>query len=478
MPDDNLIQNKYKPSKLSDIIGNTKSIEYIKNWLKSYDDVKGFLKNNGLLKRSSKGRKKKLNNISEMEVEFSKRKGNLLITGPHGCGKSSIINIILKDMNYDVINLNMLDPKIKIDIDLIAKLSVKNNVISDDYSDTESEDSDIMEKIEMDESGNYNIKERKTVLLIDELESVITLNDKVGVFNIIKDNNFNRWMPIIIITNNQHNKQLNETKKYSNEMKIYPPYQSEINKWLQTICKIEKIQLDWDQTNKFIEYCQNDMRKMLIQLDEIKINYGNKKISNIIFEDFMNIMKKKDLDFDLYFATNKILTDYKDVNRCLKLYETEKVLIPLMIHENYHKFIKQEQYTKVLDSLSTGDILENYIYGEQNWDLLEIHGLRSCAIPSYYINKYSNGKKTGNLVFAADLNRTSVKKMNRKNINKTNESINKNSKENIRNKSIDEFIYMSEIINKVSENKSSKTTESNSYINNIIKINKLKSNKK
>ena len=42
-----------------------------------------------------------------------------------------------------------------------------------------------------------------------------------------------------------------------------------------------------------------------------------------------------------------------------------------------------------------------------------------------------------------------VKKMNKKNINKTNESINKSSSENIRNKSIDEFIYMGEIINKI-----------------------------
>ncbi len=469
MPEENIIQNKYKPNKLSDVIGNSKTIDYIKNWLKNYDDVKDFLRNNGLLKRSSKGRKKKLTNISEQEIEYSKRKGNLLITGPHGCGKSSICNIILKELGYEVINLNMLDPKIKIDVDLISKLSAKNNVMFDDF-----DDNDLNEDFYEKQFKN----EKKIVLLIDELESVITLNDKVGVFNIIKDNNFNRWMPIIIITNNQHNKQLNETKKYSNEVKVYPPFPNEINRWLQNICRNEKIQLDWDQLNKFIEYCQNDMRKMLIQLDEIKINYGNKKISNTLFDDFMNIMKKKDLDFDLYFATNKILTDYKDIGRCLKLYETEKVLIPLMIHENYHKFIKQEQYAKVLDNLSTGDILENYIYGEQNWDLLEIHGLISCAIPSYYINHHSNGKKTGNLVFAADLNRTSVKKMNKKNINKTNETINKNSKENIRNKSIDEFIYMSEIVNKINENKTSKNTESNSYINNIIKINKLKSTKK
>ena len=428
---DIFIQQKYKPTKLNQIIGNSTSIDYIDNWLGSYETVKDFLRNNGLLKKSSKGRKKKLVNMSELEIEYSKRKGNLLITGPHGSGKSTIINIILKDGKYDIVNLNMLDPKIKVDVDLISKLA------------------------------NRSDNNKKIVLLIDELESVITLNDKNAVFEIIKDNNFNRWMPIIIITNNQHNKQLNETKKYSNEIKIYSPFQSEIVKWIYNICKIEKITLEYDLIPKFIEYCQNDMRKMLIQLDELKVNYQNSKINMATLENFMDIMKKKDQDFDLYKSTEEMLVDYKDIDTCLELYDTEKVLMPLMIHENYYKFIKKEEYSKVLDNLSKGDILENYIYGEQNWDLLEIHGLISCVIPSYYINKYSNGKKTvftqkmvngkmtkvTDLVFAADLNRTSVKKMNKKNINKTNETITKNSRKNIRNKSIDEFIYMGEIMN-------------------------------
>ena len=111
------------------------------------------------------------------------------------------------------------------------------------------------------------------------------------------------------------------------------------------------------------------------------------------------------------------------------------------------------------------------------WDLLEIHGYKSCAIPSYYINKYRNNNTSNKICFAIDLNRTSVKKMNKKNINKTNESINKNSNENIRNKSIDEFIYMGEIINKINDNKTSKNEETSNYVNNIIKINKLKNTK-
>lgn len=226
---------------------------------------------------------------------------------------------------------------------------------------------------------------------------------------------------------------------------------------------------------KFVEYCQNDMRKVLIQLDELKINYGSKIITIELLNSFMDIMKDKDLDFDLYKATNKILTDYTDIESGLELYETDKVLIPLMIFENYHNYVKKEAYSKILNNLSIGDILENYIYGEQNWDLLELHGIISCCIPSYLISKYSNGIKNSKLEFAIDLNRTSVKKMNKKKIIKTNNSLNKNHYKNIRNKSIDEFIYMGEIMDKVSEEY--KSISDQNYLD-IIKINKLKSNPK
>jgi replication factor C subunit 1 len=416
----NIIQNKYVIKKLSDVIGTRKNIDYIKDWLETYEEVKECLKKNGLLKKSSKGRKKKLVNFSDKEIEFSKRKGNLLITGSHGCGKSTIINLILKENNYEVINLNHFDGRTTIDCELIIKLS-NNNLIEND---------------------------KKMVILIDEYQSVITLNDKTAIFDIIKDNNFNRWMPIIIITNNQHNKKLNETKKYSNEIKMYPPYQNEIVKWIYDICKNEKINIDYNIIPTFIEYCQTDLRKILIQLDELKINYTNNKLINsIVLDEFTEIMKKKDQNYDLYKATDKMLSEYIDIDNCLELFETQKVLMPLMIHENYHEYIREDKYFKILDILSRGDVLENYIHGEQNWDLLEIHGYISCAIPSYYINKYKNNKKNKNLIFAIDLNRTSVKKMNFKNINKTNERINKNNK-NIRNKSIEEFIYMIEIMNK------------------------------
>ena len=66
----NLIQIKYVIKKKSDIIGSKKNVEYIEDWLETYEEVKHYLKNNGLLKKSAKGRKKKLVNINLRYYKF------------------------------------------------------------------------------------------------------------------------------------------------------------------------------------------------------------------------------------------------------------------------------------------------------------------------------------------------------------------------------------------------------------------------
>ena len=67
----NLIQNKYVIKKLNDVIGTRKNIDYIEDWLKTYEEVRDCLKKNGLLKKYSKGRKKKLVNLSDKEIIHS-----------------------------------------------------------------------------------------------------------------------------------------------------------------------------------------------------------------------------------------------------------------------------------------------------------------------------------------------------------------------------------------------------------------------
>jgi hypothetical protein len=440
---------KYECNKLENIVGSKKAICVIETWLDNYYRSKKFLLAHDLLKKSSKGRKKKLVGITENELLLSKQKGNLLITGAHGTGKTLIMNLLLKEQGYKIYYFSKFDNKSKVNIKLLEKLVEKNN---------------------------------KIALIIDDLESIITLNDKKSTSSIITDNNFKRTLPVIILTNNQHNKQLNDIKKYSDEIKIYSPYPNEITAWLTKICIKESIRFDYGIMAEFLVHCQNDLRKILIQLDNLKLFFKNRVIKRSDFDDFKETMKNKNMDIILYKGTEDIMKNFESIEHCMDLYEGERVLIPLMMQENYYKFIEKEKYSLIMDIISTGDIIDNYIHSEQNWNLSNVRGIISTVIPSYLINKYkikynantkltfANSGNTGDndeLVFATDLNRTSVKKMNSKNTKKINEEINKNLK--TRNKTIDEFIFMGDIINKNPD-------LGIDFSDDILKINKIKLN--
>ena len=122
-----------------------------------------------------------------------------------------------------------------------------------------------------------------------------------------------------------------------------------------------------------------------------------------------------------------------------------------MIHEHYLKKIltkSNQSWDKVIyslvktsDSISRGDNIETSIYTDQNWYLQNIHGFYTCLNTSFWINKVnSNYNLTiDKMKFSSDLNKTSLKNINRKNIN--------NLIKIISNKSIDEIIYINQLAN-------------------------------
>ena len=434
-------EEKYKPKNISNIIGNKDNIDNITKWILSYDDVTKSLIKNGLLKKSTKGRKKKMNEASEIDIEYSKRKGNLLIMGNHGCGKSITIDLICKNIGYDIITLNKYDTNL-INTNFIIKIT-KPNLLYED------------------------VDQNKKIILIDELESLITRNEKKEILNIIKDNNYNRLVPIIIISNGHHRGQLTDIKKNVNMINIVEISYYDMKKWMDIVCKNENININNNLYENIIEHCQKDMRKILFHLNMIKNTYKNEIINIEKLNDFEKTIKKKDFTNDLFKNTKKLLLNYNNIDICMELFQLQKVHIPLMMHENYFKCVKKNNYINIIDNFSFGDILENYIYGEQNWDLMEIYGLISCVIPSYYINKYNNNVKYVELIFATDLNKTTtkskknktIKKKNNTNItNKSFEDVDDLEKEkyenkkkyendkNYLNKSIEELIYIKDIL--------------------------------
>ena len=166
--------------------------------------------------------------------------------------------------------------------------------------------------------------------------------------------------------------------------------------------------------------------------------------------------KQKDVDYDLFRTATEVICEYSGIDKILKYYEMDKVNLPLMTQENYivelNNFLDDDNDKFVLcsniaQSLSKSDVIENHIYGSQNWNIYESHGFFSCVVPSFLMHEgIKKENRNFRLAFPADLNKTSIKKINKKNIVSSNKFMT--------NMNINDYLYLNKIMRKlIDENK-------------------------
>ena len=395
---DKLWVNKYRPKYLNEVIGHKDQINNIKKWI--------------------------------LNLNTNKNQA-IIISGIHGIGKSLTIKLIFEELNYL--------------IRIIYPNEIKDHRIFDDFNDYYNHKNSIHSKINF-----KNDNKKKLVLIFEETENITLTSEKKYIMDIFKENNKKKCFPLIFISNNQHSKLLNDLKKNCDEIHFNSPIKQEFLKLIKYICDNEKIKIsDNDSLDILIDFCQKDIRRLINLLQEFSFNFNEINKENIL--EFITKSREKNIDIGLFDATNQILNNYLDYDTILKFYESEKVLLPLMIHENYIKKVLNKcsdnwdnvlfNLVKISDSISRGDNIETSIYTDQNWYLQNIHGFYTCLNSSYWISKSNENNKIDlkQIKFSSDLNKTSLKNINRKNIT--------NLLKFIPNKSIYEILILNRICN-------------------------------
>jgi replication factor C subunit 1 len=396
--------NKYKPTKINQIIGNQQQINTFKNWI---------------------------TNLSINKTQ------SIIVSGNQGLGKTLTIKLILEELGYipRIINPN----------------EIKDHRIYDDFNDYYNFMNSIYSKINFS-----NKKNNKIALIFDETENITLNSEKKYIMNIYKDNNKSKSFPLIFISNNQHSKLLNDLKKGCNEIIFTIPPLDELKELIENISFKEK--LIWESEElieKIILFSQNDIRRLINLLQELSYHLIDGVITEQKINEFIQKSREKNVDIGLFESTERILNNYLDYETIIKLYESEKVLLPLMIYENYLKRVLNKtkdpwqniigDIVKISDSISRGDNIETSIYTDQNWYLQNIHGFYTCLNTSYWINNSKSNYKIGldELRFSSDLNKTSLKNINRKNIFNLSKIIN--------NKSNQEVLMLNKVCNHLIE---------------------------
>lgn len=321
-----------------------------------------------------------VNKIIKWILNFNNEKNNsILLIGNHGVGKKNLINIICNEVKYDIIKISNYNIKDYNFNDIINKKRILNN--------------------------------RNYLLLFDNIDNLTTSDKKL--ITILNNKNIKNKMFPIIYFSIIHNKYLSEIKKISDIYYINNPSNIELYVYIENIIIKQKYDIkDKNYIDNIIEYGLGDYRKINTILN-IMIN------NNI--EDFMNFFKvicKKDNHLDLYKATKELLYGDITYEEKIKIYNEDKVLLPLMVYQNLpnvlnNNFIKNiDDVINAYESISYSDLINTSMYINQNWELQEIYGHFSCVDSINKLNKV-NKEKNRKIEYTIDLNKLSQKNVNK-----------------------------------------------------------------
>jgi DNA polymerase III delta prime subunit len=382
---------KYCPKTTDDMVGNRCAIEHINKWI---------------------------SNINNEQYN------SLIISGPHGIGKTLAVKLSFEENSYDPMILYPVD--------------IKNHKFMETIIEMKNCNDNILQYM--------NTTQKKNGIVIDEAETITLTSEKNYIIELLKENYKKKILPIIFICNTQHSKLIEEIKKNCNEIRFMNPTFNELKLFIIKITNAENMKLTTDDVYKnLIDFCQYDIRRLILILQELNYTYFNEDIDEDKMNVFIKTSRKKDTDIGLFEASKMLLEKELPIKTIIQMYETEKVLLPLMVHENYYNQIctSNTEASKIInknrlisESISIGDNIETSIYTDQNWYLQNMHGFFTCIFTSHHINKVET---TFDIKFSSDLNKTSLKNINKKNISNINLII--------PHKSIDEILMINHIIN-------------------------------
>jgi hypothetical protein len=472
---------KYAPRYIKDIIGSQQQVFKLTNWLKKYTiNASINFKKNDTKKNTRKKRRPKVIAVSAIDedadiisnivddnnadtdeeienteecpdiVEKNRKKDPdicscAVITGNHGIGKTALVKAVLNDLGYQIKTI------------VFSKLNGIRSV--SDFIDNILSGVDIYESM-------YKKNAKKYVILVDDIQSASTPTEK-NIINELISSNHRTWnCPVIFIGSNKHKKIMSIVKKECYHIPMYPPEFTDMYDVLAKICVARGMIFENEKVaENIIKYSQNDYRGMIVILGELSRLYGTEIISNKNIEEYLKFTEIKNNDRTIFDNTYELFSKYTNINNALKIFEHDKTNMLLMVQQ-YH-FITTMNYIKndnnlidfvadMTQNIAHGDIVDNYIYSDQNWSLQETHGFYACVYPSYKLNNNINTKKFQNdtlqkykhefpsyIDYPKDQNRTSTRCINYKNV--------KMAREFMCDMTINEYIIAIKMIKKLLE---------------------------
>eukprot|EP00835_Amoeboradix_gromovi_P001430 NODE_65_length_23997_cov_0.327601.p2 type:complete len:718 gc:universal NODE_65_length_23997_cov_0.327601:9279-7126(-) len=333
---------KYRPTKSSDIAGNTKVFSALCNFLTTFNP----------------------NNKSK------DYKRAVMLAGPPGIGKTSMAYVAAKHCDFDILEFNASDVRSKTMMQRILSESFQSGTIN----------------------SYFGKASKNKVIVMDEVDG-LGAGDRGGSQQLIQFIK-NTKVPVICICNDKQSPKVKTLLSYCEDLKYRRPTPQQIKARIAKICAIERIKVAENVIEMLANTTHSDIRQILNILNTFALNpqttleYMDAKRNATVNE--------KNITMGIFDIVAKAFQrSYKQLsmNDQLELFFKDYELSPLMLHENYLSTNDDlSVIADVADSISFGDLITTTVRSNQQWALLPSYGISSFVYPLSRLNSQFNGR--------------------------------------------------------------------------------------
>ena len=322
--------------------------------------------------------------------DMTKKRGIYLYGGP-GCGKTTFIKDLLKEMNYDSLIYDAGDIRNKSVIEKITKNNMTDvNVMSCFYAQRQNI------AIIMDEIDGMNSGDKGGLnTLIKLIRPKKTKKQKTE--DIAKS-------PIICISNYHSDKKIKELMKVCEVFELKKIEKEHVLNILKVIIpEIPKNYIDYISSNT-----QGDLRR-LNQVYKICKYHIDNNIKIPSLNIIQNILQPKTFNEDAkQTVTNLFTQPYKIEDHLVIMNETDRTIVGLLWHENIIDIFTDSDknknidlYIEFLENICFADYIDRITFQKQIWQFNEL----SSLIKTFYNSKLLHDNfKSNNLKYKNKLN--------------------------------------------------------------------------
>jgi len=217
---------------------------------------------------------------------------------------------------------------------------------------------------------------------------------------------------------------MNELQRMCHIIRFKKPKKTEFVAFIKHIVSKTKMKISNDTINYITQFCNYDYRRLLNILQFIYYSHNNRCKVSIKIKD-INIFSNSTGNNELFKSTTHLLYDNNiSIDKTITYYNAEKVLLPLMIHQNYipvlfSKYSKNRKnlflvIKKISQHISFNDLISYHIYNSYNWGIQPLHSILLCYYPTYLMRQLEQNKNIVKfkIKFTSILSKTSIHHVN------------------------------------------------------------------